>query len=284
MLSDVLYILAFSLVVLYADFHLTKKGFNAKFNGLGCIPAVLDGKSLAPMQYRVLIPWICKIFGKGDRDFDYIKTYMWIRWFSVPFALGVAHLYFGNIACTGLLAMFFIGAALYDYTDGYLEVGFLATALLLMNLGGPWVFVLMLLCMVATLNRETAVVIPAIAFLGGDWIAGIAATIGFAAGYLLPRIVYPKVRRYCDLIQIRENLNDIKRFYRMKPFIYVEHTMFFTLVLIAIVVYVGSFPIYSSAEIGLGLLFLGLLVPTKWREIRVFAPCMLAILPLVVKQ
>ena len=282
-MTDILYIIAFSLVVLYADFHLTKKSFGAKFNGLGCIPDVLAGKSLAPMQYRVLIPWICKLFGEGDRDFAYIKVYMWIRWFSIPFAIGMAHIYFGNPLCTALLAIFFVGAALYDYTDGYLEVGFLATALLLMG-GGAWFMpAIFILCVVATLNRETAVVIPLIAFLGGNYWMGFAAWSGVGIGYFLPRFVYPTVGRYCDFIQIRENLNDIKRFYRMKPFVYVEHSMFFVLALVVVMAYIGSFPTYSPAEMGLGLLFVGLLIPTKWREIRVFSPCMLAILPMVVK-
>jgi hypothetical protein len=70
--------------------------------------------------------------------------------------------------------------------------------------------------------------------------------------------------------------------YTNLPIVYNEYTHFFVLFFLSIVVYVMTFldgGVYP-AEIVLGLLAVALLIPTVWREIRVFAPTMLAVIPM----
>jgi hypothetical protein len=275
---------------MYADRQLTKHNFGAQFNGIGCISDVLANRSLAPMQYRVLVPWICGLFGAGEKSLPYLRPYIWLRWLSIPFAIGAAHLYFSQIQgpppvlCTALLALFFVAAALYDYTDGYLEIGFFALAFLVMGQQGiGWILLLAVVSLLAVLNRETAVFIPVVCFLDSFFMAGIVSLVACAAGYAIPRMIYGKHDRYCRFWLVGENIREMTRHYRTRPWVYVEYTLFWALLAVMAAVYVGAFPEYTAVELAMALLFLGLLIPTKWREIRVFGPCTLALIPMVTR-
>ena len=67
MIGTIGHISLLTLLVNYVDFRLTKGNYGAVFNGVGSIPKVLAGESLAPMQYRVFVPWICSVFGEGNK-------------------------------------------------------------------------------------------------------------------------------------------------------------------------------------------------------------------------
>lgn len=285
------------IAVVYCDFHMVKSSsrqddpFKIPFNGIGALPWVMTGASLAPMQYRVLVPWLTyligKVFGPGRTKYAYFEIYIRVRWAAIAAALCSAHWYFGMVTpdalfATTILAVFFCVAALYDYTDGHLEVAFFALAFGLLtvgvtSLGG--VLVMMALALVASLNRETSVFIPIVAALFGNVFLFAAATGGFVAGYIIPRAMYGNKRRYC-----KPYINNFK-FWKMSvveedtPFPYNQYTHFGLIAVTWVVLAVMSWPL-DRVEIGMGLMFVALLVPTMWREIRVFGPTLLALIPM----
>ena len=288
-----LFVLVLSLCIIYLDIKLTKNNMGAPTNGIGAIQLILLGKSKAPMQYRVLIPWICgflcgrKMFGVRSGKFPHLHVYLPLRWVAVTFAMFVSHLYFQTLPvnahlCTTLLAVFFIVSSLYDYTDVYFEVGFLALAFLLF--GSSWVYLwLGIITYVAGLNRETAIAIPAVAFAGGDWVLGGFLGFIFMLSYMTPRMIYGDKSRYCDLFPFGQNIRTIIKEYKSdRPIVYNEYTLFAVLLILISIGYVGTYLLrpLSPIEIVLGGVFLLLLAPTMWREIRVFAPTMLATIPM----
>lgn len=267
-MTDTMMVIMLSMVLIYLDFRLTKTNYGAVFNGIGAIPYVLSGQSRAPMQYRVLVPWTCSIFGVGDQKLKYLKQYVYLRWLSILFAVSMSYFYYHSVVGVLWLVLFFVAASLYDYTDVYIEIGLLALALVLLA-GGYW-WALIPITAVAALNRETAIVIPTLAFFDSS-LAGIASLCGFAVGYLIPRIVYGAKDRYCSFWMVRANIAEAIQHYKSRPFPYVEYTL--SVLLFGFVVYSAicgtkTGPLF----VGLGL-FAVLLIPAKWREIRVFAPC-----------
>ena len=302
-MSSLFFIAILSMVVIYADLKMIKgeggitgEPFAATWNGLGSIIWILQGKSRQPMQYRVLIPWICgflgrdNMFGPGTEKYAYFNIYIRMRWITIVGAITGSFFYFAQLGIDPyfgslLLSVFFIMAALYDYTDVYIEIGLLSLYLILSNQPTTIdLFVLPVLVFVATLNRETAVVMPLITALSGEWLLSGGSFLGFAAGYYLPRKFYGKRERYCSLNMFPENLKRLAFGYKYTnlPIVYNEYTHFFVLFLLSAVVYVMAFldgGIYP-AEIVLGLLAIALFIPTVWREIRVFAPTMLAVIPM----
>ena len=283
---DLVFVLVVSLVVIYADGMLTKGNFGSQFNGVGAIVPVLIGRSMAPMQHRVLVPWLCwlvsRVLGWGDDKYPFFKIYLAIRWVAIFAAIGMSHLYFGHFGMTALLALFFVWAALYDYTDGYVEVACFAAALYLMGVGGLWMYVGMAaVSFLAALNRETAIFIPIVVALTGQPLLTTVSFGFFLCGFAIPRLMYRGAQRYCSLWMLPKNLKSLKQELSSKPIVYTEYTHFLVLVGLMVVTYAVSFP-WSPVEIGLGLMFGALLVPTVWREIRVFAPVMLGLIPMVV--
>ena len=174
---DIAYILFLSWVVIYADFHITKHNVGTTWNGVGVIPSVLAGSAKSPMQYRVLIPWICgflsRWFGSGEHKFAHLYAYLRIKWIAIMAALAGSFWYFGQVCnyphiAVGLMAAFFVWAAIYDYADMYLEVAFLAVAFA--SMGTEYaLLVASVVAFIAALNRETAVLIPIVLLLSGPY-------------------------------------------------------------------------------------------------------------------
>lgn len=293
-MTDLLYILFLSWVVIYADFHMTKGNLGAIWNGVGAIPSVLDGSAQSPMQYRVLVPWICgflsRWLGHGNHKFAYLHIYLRVKWVAIVAALWCAHWYFGQIClspdlATAILAAYFVWAAIYDYADVYVEIALLSAAFA--SLGTEYALLAAaVIAFVAALNRETAVLIPMVLILSGAVQDAVIVSVFFAAGVILPAQVYGKKKRYCSWFMWRENLMTIRAtFARGKPFLLNEYGLFFALAASVIFAYghtafaVGLSPV----EVATGILFVGMLIPSMWREIRVFAPVMLAVIPMVIR-
>ncbi len=269
---DYLVITFLCLVVIYADLRITRHNMNVQWNGLGSVAPVCAGKSLVPMQYRVLVPWLWKVCGATD------AAYLIIRQVSIVFALFSAYLFFGNLLHTTILGMFFVLAALYDYTDVYIEVGLFALAFTM--LGSMWLIPITLL---ATLNRETAVFIPITAFCSGHiQLSLLALFFGWSIGYFLPRLIYGPKKRYCGLSMVKRNIETIVNTYKhSKQILLNEYTHFIILLSIVIYAFIATTP--TPIQFSMGLMFVSLLIPTMWREIRVFAPCMLGLIPMVIR-
>lgn len=270
---EYLIIFFMSIVVMYADLRMTAHNFGAVMNGYGSIKYVLDGAIKQPMAYRVLIPWICR---------DNKTNYVLVKYLSILFALLATNLWFDSLLLTSLMAMFFVLAAIYDYTDGYLEVGFFASSfwLILYQPNYSWE-ILFVIVYLAALNRETSVFIPICAFLSGDVILSMILFTSFLIGYGLPRIYYGRRGRYCEFNMIPKNIKRIKEAFKTGMMLR-EYILFFMLTLvICIAPFIGH--IYIPFEIGMYIMFIVLLVPTVWAEIRVFKPVMLVVIPMIAK-
>ena len=108
------------------------------------------------MQYRVLVPWLTKVFG------DSVTTYVWLRAISILFAMVASYLWMKSLIGIALLGLFFCSASLYDYTDVYIEVGLFALSFAWVAGNYPFGEIVVPFCaFVGSLNRETAVFIPA---------------------------------------------------------------------------------------------------------------------------
>lgn len=302
-MSPLVFITLLSMVVIYADLKIINgegghgsEPFAAPWNGLGSILWILQGKSLQPTQYRVLIPWICgflgkdNMFGPGTGKYAYFNIYLRLRWVAITGAIGASFFYFAQLGidpymASLFLSLFFVMAALYDYTDVYIEIGLLSLYLIL--LGQPTLLnllILPILVFVAALNRETAIVMPVITVLSGELLLGGIVLFGFVGGFYLPRRFYGKRGRHDPLNMWKRNLERIVFYYKHTdlPILYNQYTHFFILFVSFIVIYTMAFldgGVYPT-EIVLGLLAVGLIIPTIWREIRVFAPTMLAVIPM----
>lgn len=272
------YIALLSLVVIYIDFHMTKGNMRVPWNGFGAVESVIDGTADSPMQYRILVPLIV-----GQFD-DRLVAYLYVKWTGITAALGMAFWYFRSVGAdpmiaTALLALFFVVAAIYDYADAYWEIALLSAGLLLID------YNLLVLCMVtfvAALNRETAIVIPLAVFLSGYWIDSLVVGFFFAWGYMIPRAIYGQAERYCEWFTFKRNIKTLIES-RKVPVLLNEYLHFFVLLIGLVYLYARNYATLTPAEISLGALFLALLVPSMWREIRVFGPAMLAVIPMALR-
>jgi hypothetical protein len=283
----VIFLFVLIIALIYVDLDRTRHNFGAQFNGIGAIPAVLAGTAQLPMQHRVLVPWLtallCGRVRKVNYDFHkYLDAYILLRWASIAFAVCLSQMWFQVIVpqyafhATTMLAVFFMVAALYDYTDVYIEVACFAASLLLFQQDFGLVGLGLLgVGVIAGLNRETAVFMP----LLGIGIAPITSIlfsfVGVVIGVVLPRLSYRNNKRYCGFYQLENNLSDLKRICSV-PVLYNE-SVWFLFVCVSVVAATILWP--SMVMIVFAVMFATLLVPTRWREIRVFAPCMLGVIP-----
>lgn len=290
LLPDILYLAFLSLVVIYADFKMTKGNWGAKWNGIGAIPDILDGTAKIPMRHRVLIAWICRLVEicKIEQR-PFLNTYVYIRWFAITLSLVATDWYFLALGLkpllpVSILACVFVLSSLYDYTDMFLEVACFAVFLRIIQfpIYGDYLWIPLVLFL-STLNRETTVFLVPLAFIFGDNAMGALAAGACMAGWLIPRIVYLDGERYCSAILIKENLRLIRSWReRHVAVLYDEYTLFFLLFLVTGILYVVT-AFHSgldAVEFVMAVFFLAMLVPSMWREIRVFAPTTLVTIPM----
>ena len=279
----IVYVLFLWLVVLYVDHRLTRSNMTSQLNGYGSVSSVLCGKAKAPMQYRVLVPWLFKLV---ESEKSPVRTYLYVRWVAILVALGTAWYYFAlmttqpMLAIT-ILALFFVWVALYDYTDIYIEIALLSFVLVLMTLQPPlWFIWATIACMIGGLNRETIIIAPIIAVFNGYAIESVSMIFGVCAGLALPRLFYGQKERYCKFNMVMKNLRDLRE-NDGTPLLLNEYVHFALLSLVVGLLYTLGEPQMTDWAI-LGVCGM-LLVPSKWCELRVFAPISLSAIPLTVR-
>lgn len=262
-----------SLIVIYVDWRMTSHNCNMNGNGLGSVVFVNSGKAFLPAQYRVLVPWLT----------HYIDYY-YLRWIAIGSSIVCAWLYFGTVMTMPilgvlLLALYFVWASVFDYTDGYVEVALFALSFYLAATT-PLNFFMLFVGLMAGLNRETSVFIPICLVLDGYWGAGVITTIGIVIGITIPRVMYPDAKRYCSFWQLPVNIKRMCADYKrdLHP-LHHEWTNFFVLTAVLIAVYIAG-PL-TGVHVGMAIMFCLLLIPTIWGEIRVFAPVVLFAIPLI---
>ena len=286
MFNEILYLSFLCVVVMYADYRMTGKHMGTLGNGIGAIPLVLKGEATLPSQYRVLVPCLCKLFVGVKNDWiEYVYCYMRIRSLSIIGALCVSYYWFSTTMTTPLLgisglSLWFILAAVYDYTDTYLEIIFIALSLLF--IGSEYsVAVIPLLMIPATLNKETSFLIPLLAFTCGEyWVALGALSVGLLVMTMI-KVHYGGRKRYCSLFLIGSNIKTIKIFFRNVPILYNEYIFFFIMLIFSGIIYTIGFESLLPIDYVMGLFVIAMLVPSMWWEIRVFSPFMLTFIPLV---
>lgn len=276
-----LFVLILSLCVIYVDFHRTKSNMGkVTANGLGAIPYVLAGKATQPSQYRVLVPWLTNLMcGRIFKQENYmvatyLPAYALLRALAIGLSMSLCHALWGNPMYVAVLAIFYMVVAIYDYTDVYFEIAFLALSMLLFKY--DYSFLIVPICILAGLNRETATVIPFLAIPSGNWTNVLLALLGVAIGLAIPRLMYGKARRYCGISQYRMNWHDLKSLISEYPMVFNETFHFVLLAGLMVVATVLSPSYYMAIA---WVLFVLLAIPARWREVRVFAPCVFLMIP-----
>lgn len=258
-----------SICVIYLDWRLTSHNWGVIWNGIGCVDSVCSGEAQQPMAYRVLVPWLTGFIG------DKVVCYTLLRWFSIWFGLFGSWLFYGgDQLLVALVAVYFMVSALYDYTDGYLEVGFYGLSLWMYMVGMYWLIPVVLL--VATLNRESSVFMLAFPFVFDVWWVFPFVLVAFGVGYMVPRLLYGKRARYCPFNMISRNIAGMREMFKDWRVLYSEYAIFLIIVLLlAVAVIKGSGLLPWLALV----MFLALLVPSLWREVRVYGVVVLLSLP-----
>lgn len=288
MLASILFVFACTVVVLWADFKISGRNMGAKWNGIGCIPDILNRRAMLPMRHRVLVPWVCGLLvGWREEWGRYITAYFSLRWVSVFAALFMAWVYFAfrgvdPFIATALLSLFFVLASLYDYTDVYIELAVMALALILVPMQFAWVpFVLAGLMFIGALNRETIFVIPAVVLVGGNYLLGFIMALAALCGWIVPRLVYGSAERYCPFNMIGENFRRFSASISKGPYIYNGYVHFGLLAMLSGYLWITEGSLLSIDYV-MAIYMVAIMVPSVWSEIRVFAPVMLSVIPLIV--
>lgn len=266
-----------TLIVAACDFRVTRNNMDIKGNGYGCTQFVVHDQAPVPTQYRVLVPWLTAACGGSG------TTYLWLKTAYIAFAMVMSYLWINTVIGIVLLALFFTWASLYDYSDVYIEVGLFAAAFYWMHAGLDFAeIVVPALAFIGALNRETAVFIPMTALFDGMWMVGAGALIAFGIGYTIPRLKYGNRGRYCPFNMIPTNLKMIRDTFRASRLWQHSTYVHFLVLTLAVIACYAMNESYSAVDISMAILFVAMLVPSMWREIRVFAPVMLAVIPMVV--
>lgn len=249
-------------------------------NGRGAIAVVLSGKAPLPTQHRVFIPTLCGWLGSPP----YVVSYLWLKFAGIVFALLSSFLWFsvsgGAVINTALLALFMCFAAVFDYADAYWEIGFFGSCLFLLTFGTVWAgIILFVLTIFAMLNRETAVWFPFLAVLSGQYLLGGILVLVVGVGLVVPRMEYGTPARYCPFNMVGDNLRRMRGSCWWGIDIITNPYLHFLVILL---LFVSSlFYFRSGVEWGMALLFVALMIPAVWAEIRVFGPCMLVVIPAI---
>ncbi len=282
MLPELILCIVVAAIVSYVDTQIASLNEGAGWNGIGSIPPVLRGESKAPMQHRVLVPWLCRLFAGEKYDWrGYRFAYRWVKTVGIVLAVGAAWLYFWSAGVNPTLGVILMGlylcwSAQYDYADGYYEIALLCFAFTVITMSPAWALVALVpITIFATLNRETAVIIPVVCLASGDISTGLVLSLVFYGGYRIPRLVYGVKERYCEWITLKRNV----KFIKSAPKEYLPFALLFAT---SALLYATSWP-WSSFEIVCGGFFAAMLIPSIWKEIRVFAPSMLALIPMAVR-
>ena len=135
---------------------MTAWNYSVPWNGFGCINAVNEGKTKAPMAYRVLVPWLIFVLEKiGLPENKRVVAYEVIKILLNSFAIFAVGMAFGTTAAilfTALLPITFK----FDYWDWTLEV-----AAIMFGVSGNLPLAI-IAAFIAGLSRETAILIDSL--------------------------------------------------------------------------------------------------------------------------
>ena len=288
MIQAIVIALIISWMLDYAQYAITKFNYDNNFNGKGCIESVLNGMALAPMQYRVAIPWLYRIFPY----YEIIKIFMMA--FGLFTMYLMAEIVYGGY---GLQTMF-ITALIYvinfqfDYIEQYLELGIWALFVIGVFTGNLY---LLFGCIIAgSLNRETTGFLPLMYLLATGNVMVTWWLIGCLLGVMaLLRVIYGIKRSYLDdgvfvgqevfkgKNHLSKNITEIKKGLRwfLSPIWYA----IFMVVLVCAAIVWGIFPkgLHYASFVAIPFIIV-LLCRAMFREgVRIMLPLSVFIVPFI---
>ena len=271
-------------MVIWVDTAITRHNYGAIWNGIGAVPDVLAGKAELPMQYRVLVPWLCDFIG-GDQ----LRTYIRIKWFSILCAVSAAFVWFLSLAISpfiavSMLGFFFCMGSLYDYGETYWEITFFAIAFMLIGYSTWWAYAgIIVVSYLMAITKETAPFIALAALLSGQWVMAIVSGLTIASAMTMLYVKYGRRKRYTALIE-RYNWYRFKR-NRDAGLSWVQEPYFMAAALLVGTAYllIVNWGALTGTEMAMFVLFFAAIPITVCDEIRMWNPVVLGLIPLALK-
>lgn len=186
---------------------ISARNMSSPYNGYGCIDLVNRKDVKAPMAYRVLVPWLFRLFPGADRGTLYVgaKTVL-----NAAAIFLVAQAWSWEVAL--LVAVLVVPTFEFDYWDWAVELAGVA-AVMTGNLTLAVVFTVLW-----ALSRETVLIAPVMWFVVFGDVTGTAAVLAAAvAPFLAVRAYVGRRELYCSRFMVRQNLADLKPFFKWKP-------------------------------------------------------------------
>lgn len=277
-------LLFIAMVLLVVDYRLTAGNMNVQWNGFGCVRNVVCGKAMLPMQNRIFVPWLTVILGGFEIR---AWAYLLVKYLGILFMLFSFYFYLSLIGSDAVLGVVLLAALmplmiLYDYADSYWEMGFFAMLFTLM-LGGGSIWLIIPMLVLAILNRETSVILALTTLFATDGLARIALMVIYAVAVCMMMYMSRKRKRYCPFNLVRVNLKEWKKegFNLLSG--YTHSLMLITAFIGFSIVGWSGMPILQPVIITMAVFTVLMIVPSMWRETRVFAPLLLVIIPVMIK-
>ncbi len=184
------------------QFNVAVLNYQSIYNGFGAIDSIRKRRALAPMAYRVLVPWLVGwIEDEGRR----LWAYEGVKVALMGAGLGAISWQFGPVAAL-IAAVLWVPTFRFDYWDVYAE--FLALALTLTGrlplalLGGA----------VGALSKETCGIIPFLYYsLTRDALGASFVALACWGSFVVVRARVGYKRMYCDRVMLRQNWEDLKK-------------------------------------------------------------------------
>lgn len=249
--------------------HLIIAGPNhgTPFNGVGCVDNVLNRTALAPMCYRVLVPWLIGLAEwtapslKPHRMVVYsaVRTILvWLALWACERAIGFQ----GALIVACLLPM----TVQFDYWDFAPELAGLALAL-------TGDFRLALIgSVICAFSRETSLLCPLVYLLmAGKAPLSLVILASVLLCMFVIRIIQGERELYCERIMVKRNWRELKAALG-SPFFYIQGS-FMSLIVAALTLW-ACWRRAESWPAALALLMLGWCCGVA-AETRIFSGCLL---------
>jgi hypothetical protein len=273
-----------ALILFIVDYRITAGNMNVQWNGFGCVRDVVYRKAMLPMQNRLFVPYLTYILGGGVVRRG---AYLLVKYLGILFMLVGFHYFLSLIGVDAALGTVLLAALmplmmLYDYADSYWEMGFFSV-IFGMLIGGESLWIMIPLLILSTLNRETSVIIVIVGVLRNGIILGLLLSIAFILTMFVITYLARNKKRYCPFNLIPVNLREWKK-EGISLLSGYQHSLILIVIFIGLsVANWGVIPELIPIIITMAVFTALMIIPSMWRETRVFAPLLLVIIPLMIK-
>lgn len=312
MMQYILLYFVYAWILDYAQYKMSRDNYGQLWNGYGAIDSVLNKRAYAPMLYRVFIPYLFAGLRRlvGSRGYNISEMYnlytiyeplkiilMWLNLVCFHLYLSTFLFPFEAIMGTTLLAVFWVVTFLYDYIDCYVE-GIFFSLFALFTLTGQfeWLCVVMIL---GAFNKETSILAVPFYFLFTFDLIGSLILVGlFGLVYVALKLVqgtnehYQRVMLgshsslYINIYDLRSIFTPILKGTKFRIFYFSEELLGlgFLVLLVLTFIYTKDFvPLWLLVQWLFVIIFtLIALLFARYRELRVFMPLAIVVIPSVI--